>query len=44
MTHPPVYNESMNSDANRMVGALSGQPMERPDAERVISVGHDQRG
>lgn len=43
MTHPPVYNESMNSDANRMVGALSGQPMERPDAERVISVGHDQR-
>lgn len=43
MTHTPVYNESMNSNANRMVGALSGGVMERPDAERAFAIGRENR-
>lgn len=43
MTHTPVYNESMNSNANRMVGALSGSVMERPEAERTFAVGREGR-
>lgn len=43
MTQTPVYNESMNSNANRMVGALSGNVVERPDAERSFAIGRDRR-
>ncbi len=42
MTQTPVYDESMNSDANRMVGALGGG-MARPDAERTFPVGREGR-
>lgn len=43
MTQTPVYPESMNSNANRMAGALSGQSMHRPEAERILTVGAEQR-
>lgn len=43
MTHTPVYDESMNSNANRMVGALSGGVMTRPEAERAFTIGRESR-
>lgn len=43
MGNPPVYNESMNSNANRMVGALATLGAERPVADKEIALGKPGR-
>ena len=43
MNQPPVYNESMNSNANRMVGELAHAQIDKPIAEANIPVGRPGR-
>lgn len=43
MAQPPVYNESMNSSANRMVGELATSRLDRPVADVHLPVGRPGR-
>ena len=43
MSNPPVYSESMNSVANRMVGALSRSTIDRPVADVELELGKPGR-
>jgi len=43
VNQPPVYNESMNSNANRMVGELAHAQIDKPIAEANIPVGRPGR-
>ena len=39
MVEPPIYSESMNSNANRLVGTLAGETDGRPAADLRLDVG-----
>ncbi len=43
MGEPPVYNESMNSSANRLVGSLASETEGRPAADLRLDVGRPGR-
>ena len=43
MANPPIYDESMNSNANRMVGELAHAQIDKPIAEANIPVGRPGR-
>ncbi|MBC7151779.1 MAG: GNAT family N-acetyltransferase [Rhizobium sp.] len=43
MGEPPIYNESMNSSANRLVGSLASEPEGRPAADMRLDVGRPGR-
>ncbi|MBO3762368.1 GNAT family N-acetyltransferase [Ciceribacter sp. L1K23] len=43
MPNPPIYDESVNSNANRMVGALASVPRERPVADIELEIGRPGR-
>lgn len=43
MGEPPVYNESMNSSANRLVGSLASEAEARPAADLRLDVGRPGR-
>jgi hypothetical protein len=43
MGEPPIYNESMNSSANRLVGSLASETEDRPAADMRLDVGRPGR-
>jgi hypothetical protein len=43
MGEPPIYNESMNSSANRLVGSLASEAESRPAADMRLDVGRPGR-
>ncbi len=43
MGEPPIYNESMNSSANRLVGSLASETEGRPAADIRLDVGRPGR-
>lgn len=43
MGEPPIYNESMNSSANRLVGSLASEAEGRPAADMRLDVGRPGR-
>ena len=43
MAQPPIYNESMNSSANRMVGELATSRADRPPADLQLAIGRPGR-
>lgn len=43
MGEPPVYNESMNSSANRLVGSLASETEGRPAADLRLDIGRPGR-
>ncbi|MBV2186738.1 MAG: GNAT family N-acetyltransferase [Rhizobium sp.] len=43
MGEPPIYNESMNSSANRLVGSLASEAEGRPAADIRLDVGRNGR-
>ena len=43
MGEPPIYNESMNSSANRLVGSLASEAEGRPAADIRLDVGRPGR-
>lgn len=43
MGEPPIYNESMNSSANRLVGSLASETEDRPAADIRLDVGRPGR-
>ena len=43
MARPPIYNESMNSSANRMVGELATSRADRPPADLQLAIGRPGR-
>ncbi len=43
MGEPPIYNESMNSSANRLVGSLASEAEDRPAADMRLDVGRPGR-
>lgn len=43
VTQPPVYNESMNSNANRMIGELTHVQIDKPLPEANIAIGRPGR-
>lgn len=43
MAQPPIYNESMNSSENRMVGELATAHIEKPVADVHVAIGRPGR-